>query len=262
MKSLAATLVIVLLLTTTLFGNQSQQDSTLTDTGVALYLQGDLAGALKALRDAVKKDKSDAKAWHYLGLTLMTQGERNKAVEPFKKAEDLRAKAYAREFAADEGLISDIQLLQLTSMLRDLIEVRAKLLEVDDSQASSDVARMDLENARATAACIQEKTTLVNGHTQVNKSDLEIKRPRAIKHVEPTFPPNEHKPGVNAFVALRAIVGPDGLVSSTAVRQSSGEAFSDEARRAALKSKFSPASICGRTVSSVIQLEYSFYSSR
>lgn len=58
--------------------------------GIGLYQRGDAKGAVKALRSAVKKNKQDAEAWHFLGLALHLEGDLKDALKAFDKAIELR----------------------------------------------------------------------------------------------------------------------------------------------------------------------------
>jgi TonB family protein len=58
--------------------------------GVAQYRSSDADAAIKSLRAATKKDKSDATAWHYLGLSLLKKGKPKDARAAFETALALR----------------------------------------------------------------------------------------------------------------------------------------------------------------------------
>lgn len=60
------------------------------EQGLKLYQQGDMAGAIKALRLATKKFKADPVAWHFLGLALSDSGDVKAARKAFEKAIQLR----------------------------------------------------------------------------------------------------------------------------------------------------------------------------
>ncbi|HEV7844203.1 MAG TPA: TonB family protein, partial [Pyrinomonadaceae bacterium] len=77
--------------------------------GIGLYEQGDKRGATDAFRDAVKKDKSNAEAWYYLGLALKATGDvkgGRKALETAIKLKPDFADAHAA-LAATFLLLSD-----------------------------------------------------------------------------------------------------------------------------------------------------------
>jgi TonB family protein len=74
-----------------------QQQSTLnssldevTERGMRLYSSGDTAGAIDALRKAVRMRADNADAWHYLGLALSRKGDVKEARKAFEKAVKLR----------------------------------------------------------------------------------------------------------------------------------------------------------------------------
>ena len=60
------------------------------DAGISLYKQSNTASAIKALKNAVKKDKLDAEAWHYLGLAYNAKGDPKNARKAFEEVVRLR----------------------------------------------------------------------------------------------------------------------------------------------------------------------------
>jgi len=58
--------------------------------GIELFKRGDNEAAIKSLRDATKKDKSDSEAWHYLGLALVKKEKFKDARKAFERAIALR----------------------------------------------------------------------------------------------------------------------------------------------------------------------------
>jgi TonB family protein len=60
------------------------------ERGVKLYKQGDVKGAVKALREAVKKGKDDAAAWYYLSLALNSDDDLKGARKAAERAVKLR----------------------------------------------------------------------------------------------------------------------------------------------------------------------------
>lgn len=66
------------------------------ERGLELYRQGDMKGAVKALRAAVKKEsKKDPRAWLYLGQALMWRGELGDALKALDAALSLDANSAA-----------------------------------------------------------------------------------------------------------------------------------------------------------------------
>ena len=63
-----------------------------TARGIELFKSGDNEAAIKSLRDATKKDRTDAEAWHYLGLALVKKEKLKDARKAFEQAVALRQK--------------------------------------------------------------------------------------------------------------------------------------------------------------------------
>jgi TonB family protein len=60
------------------------------ERGIELYSKGNFNEAVKALQEAVKKQKSDPDAWYYLGLSLFRAGKTGDARKAFEKTVSLR----------------------------------------------------------------------------------------------------------------------------------------------------------------------------
>lgn len=70
---------------------QSNANAPAADVpGIRLYQQGDIKGAIDALRAAVRQRKDNPDAWHYLGLALNRNGEPKEARKAFETAVKLR----------------------------------------------------------------------------------------------------------------------------------------------------------------------------
>ena len=70
----------------------SANQSSNTTQGVEMYKRGETKRAIEALRVAVKQNKEDADAWHYLGLALNRDGKAKDARKAFQKSVELRPK--------------------------------------------------------------------------------------------------------------------------------------------------------------------------
>jgi TonB family protein len=79
-------LIAFVLLTAGLTFAQSERES-----GVALYKQGDFAGAVRLLKQASKKDANDAQVFYYLGLAYLKQEKNKESEKALKKAVALDA---------------------------------------------------------------------------------------------------------------------------------------------------------------------------
>ena len=60
------------------------------ERGIELYSKGNFNEAVKALQEAVKKQKSDPDAWYYLGLSLLRSGKTGDARKALEKTVLLR----------------------------------------------------------------------------------------------------------------------------------------------------------------------------
>ena len=83
--------------------------------GIGLYKQGDAIGAVVSLKVAVKRNKDDITAWHYLGLALSQLGKNS----------------YARKAHEKAAKIADTLLTSLLDRLSTL--PKTQLLEAADS---------------------------------------------------------------------------------------------------------------------------------
>lgn len=89
MRQLPRIFFVIIFLFVTLFNAQAQQSEE-TKRGVELYKQGNYKEAIKVLRDVVKRNKADADAWQFLGLSLSHQGSYKDACESFERVVKLR----------------------------------------------------------------------------------------------------------------------------------------------------------------------------
>jgi cytochrome c-type biogenesis protein CcmH/NrfG len=86
--SLARIILLLLSLLGSAINAAAQQPSAAEETkrGIQLYQQGNTKEAVRALRDATKKNKTDAEAWHFLGLALYDSGNARDARKAFEQA--------------------------------------------------------------------------------------------------------------------------------------------------------------------------------
>lgn len=91
---LLALLACALITSSAQAGTRFQQSATASsderERGINLYKQGDIKGAIKVLSAVVDKNKSDADAWHFLGLALNLDGKLKEARKAFEMAAKLR----------------------------------------------------------------------------------------------------------------------------------------------------------------------------
>src|SRR6266513_4985754 len=87
--------------------SQSQTNRTPeTSEGISLYEKSDDVAAIKALQGAVKKDKANLRAWHYLGLSFERLGKTKDARKAHESAarlgNDLLEALFLRLGASDQ----------------------------------------------------------------------------------------------------------------------------------------------------------------
>jgi TonB family protein len=123
------------------------------ERGVELYKQGEIQGAVKALRAAVKLDKTDADAWYYLSLALNRGGGLKEARKALENSVKLRP-----DFApARAGLA---YLLVLSNKLRDALREAESALALDARNAEASyvasVVRLRQGEAAKALAAIED----------------------------------------------------------------------------------------------------------
>jgi tetratricopeptide (TPR) repeat protein len=102
------------------------------DEGIALYKAGRAAEAVKLLKQAVKADKDDFEAWHYLGLSLidLDEPDLSNATKSFEKALLIKP-----SFAMGHAALSYALLLQ--SKLSGAMAEAQRALELDANSADA-----------------------------------------------------------------------------------------------------------------------------
>ena len=260
MRLAALTTAFFLLVATSMLGQDPVDQTSLTSQGILQYDRGETDAAIKTLIRAVNETKSDALAWHFLGLAFGRNGNRDEARKAFAKAIELQTNSFSEMLKSESSDWRDDELLKLRILFARQIESQAKLVEVLTDQDELGKNQLELEKSKILVECLQTHTKQVDGHQSLQKSELEIQRPRIQRKAEPVFPAEAREQKVDAYVALRAVFAPDGTVKYTEVVRSSGDVFTRAAIEAALKTKFEPATLCGKPVAFTIQLEYSFKS--
>ena len=83
---------------TSIYAQQSPQAND-KERGIELYSKGNFSEAVKALKEAVKKQQGDIEAWYYLGLSSHGDGKIKDARKAFEKTLSLNPD-FARGYAA------------------------------------------------------------------------------------------------------------------------------------------------------------------
>ena len=118
-----------------LYAQQQQPPATTTtsterERGVQLYKQGDIKGAVKALNEAVKKDKNDAEAWYYLSLAL----NRDEDIKGARKAAEKSVKLRPTFAPTRAGLA---YLLLLSNKLNEALREAEAALALDSQNVEA-----------------------------------------------------------------------------------------------------------------------------
>lgn len=253
--------VIVCLAFCFLIGAYAQQPAEKPDSasqGIALYERGDTEGAIKVLREAVKKSKEDSRAWHYLGLAFIRQGNLKQAREALGKAIDLRNRIINLEFSGKDREWRDDQLASFKTLMADQIESQSKVLETFTDKQALETGRLALDRTRVRADCVEQTSKVVDGQTVLRKNDLKIERARVLSKPEPRYPESARRENVGGTVVLKAMFVADASVQFIEQIQSPDNRLTEAAIGAARLIRFKPETICGKSISSPVRLEYSF----
>jgi TonB family protein len=240
------------------YPQQSTTAHDQTSRGVELYTQGDMAGAVSTLREALKEREDDSRAWHYLGLALNRQGNLREASEAFERAIKLLDKSFSEEYASATDEVRDDQLLRLKSLLNDEIESRKRSLEINAEEQFPGLGQELLEAAQNRADCMDRLTRADAGHMVFRKSDIKTKKARILKKPEPSYTEQARRERESGEVVLKAVFAADGTVKYIRAVKSLRYGLTEQAIKAAKKIKFEPARICDKPVLQFVQIEYYF----
>jgi TonB family protein len=240
------------------YPQQSTTASDQTSRGVELYTQGDMAGAVSLLRETLKERDDDSRAWHYLGLALMQQGNLKLASEALEKAITLRDKSFSEEYARAGDEVRDDQLSRLKALLNDEIESRKRSLEINIEEQSPGLGQALLEAAQNQAECMERLTRVDGGHTIFRKSDITTKKARILKKPNPSYTDQAMRERESGEVVLKAVFAADGTVRYIRPVKTLKYGLTEQAVKAAKKIKFEPARICDKPVLQFVQIEYYF----
>src|SRR5262245_52086889 len=89
---------LIVVTRSSIFAQESPQANE-KERGIELYRKGNFSEAVKALKEAVKKQQGDIEAWYYLGLSLHGAGKIKDARKAFEKTLSLNPD-FARGYAA------------------------------------------------------------------------------------------------------------------------------------------------------------------
>jgi len=238
---------------------QSQTRSTPDRGGIELYEKGDDLAAIVALKVAVKQNKADLPAWHYLGLAFERQrktGDARKAHEKAAKLGD--ALVAANDRALDAG--DHLALFQgLHELLTQAAESAQRYIALNPHLSNSDrEAWHGREEFLRNFAEFSDLKNMSQGQSQIFLVKEVTTKARVLSKPEPEYTDEARKNQVIGRVELRAIFAADGTVRGIFPVKTLPYGLTRKAIIAARKIRFVPATKDGQNVSMFIHLEYNF----
>ena len=245
------TLLVVAL--TMCAGVSAQNDSSAErDRGIQLYKQGDLNGAIQSLQAAIKRDKDDVSAWHYLGEALAQQAKNNEALKAHEKA--------AKTAEAQVSYLLDRQ-----AIYTDKPVSLPKTQLIDGAQSADQYLALSQKlSARKTSEWTSRAQFLralgsdATGMEVFSGKEVTTKV-RILSKPEPTYTEEARGNRVNGRVVLVALFGPDGRVHAVRIIRGLPDGLTRSAIEATQRIKFVPATKDGRPVSQWLEVEYGFH---
>ena len=247
--SLVVSLSVALFVLTTCASANAQQPASSvsadTDRGIQLYKQGDFEGASKALRTAIKRQKNDISAWHYLGLSLGQLGKKDDA----RKAHEKAAKVADALFYSSVGLGPNLPKAQL-AQAADSADLYLAL-SVNPSKKKTQEWHGRAELLRFFASDTPPAGELYSTKDVTTKV-------RVLSKPEPSYTEQARSNQVTGTVILRCVFAADGHVRAIHVVAGLPDGLTLRAILASLQIKFIPATKDGRPVSVWMELQYNF----
>lgn len=223
-----------------------------------LYQSGDMEGAIKLFRSAVKKNKNDLGSWHYLGLALQKQGKASDARKAHERAarlgENLLSALFDRSgFADSAALISRYsqQITEAADSARRYIELSPNLSKSKTYEWQARAYFLGDFVGFDSPGSASESKRIYTSRELIIKARI-LKKPEA----EYTDEARNHQ--ITGTVVLRAVLASDGYVRQIRPVATLPYGLTWRAILAARRIRFIPATIDGRPVSQYIQIEYNF----
>jgi TonB family protein len=236
-----------------------QQPPTTDETarGISLQQQGKTEEAVASLRSAVKGNKNDLRAWHYLGLALEQNGEAKEARKAHDKAANLGDKLLA-------DLLNDA--VSGEEISRRLPPIRENLAEAGESaQMYLQIAPkpsgrklLDWQLRAESLLAFAEIAKAPPGTPAVLTGKEVSVKARVLSKPEPQYADEARRKQITGTVVLQAIFAANGRVLGIRPVKGLPYGLTEQAIDAARHIRFVPAMKDGRPVSLFIQLEYNF----
>lgn len=228
------------------------------ERGIELYQQGNDQAAIEALRSAVKRDKNDLRAWHYLGLAFGRQGKRSDARKAHEKAAKIGEGLLVRQYGASSLALLQERFSELKTLFDEAAESADKYLEL-----SSNPSQKKMDEWQERAEFLREFSLLANPDSKSKALRVLTAREvttkaRILSRPEPQYTKEARKHDVTGTVVLKAIFAAEGKVINIRPVATLPYGLTVAAIRAARRIKFIPAMVNGEPVSQYIQIEYNF----
>jgi TonB family protein len=225
------------------------------DRGIQLYKNGEVKGAVDALRIAVKRDQNDLPAWHYLGLALEQKGDKGGAKKAHEKAANLG------ESILDRQLNNTPQIKEVPQAL---LAVRSELVQAAESAEryvalDSKLSKSKLEDWNTRIDSLRGFADMAGDQNLRTYSTKEVdSKARVLRKPEPSYTEVARRHRTSGTVVLRCVFGANGRVFGFRVVTGLPDGLTESSIRSARQIKFIPATKDGRPVSMYMQIEYNF----
>ncbi|HYO64325.1 MAG TPA: TonB family protein [Pyrinomonadaceae bacterium] len=226
--------------------------------GVEAYRAADFKRAVKLLREAVKRDREDARSWLYLGLAYSADGKRGDARKAGERALELHDARFWKQYQewhddkADAAPRAEREARRTSESAALAAAVSDIAQHVGRAPRDADFWRTQHADWNFYALTAAETERTVYRPAEVTKKVVFRHKP------EPGYVEEARKKGVEGIVRLRALLRADGSVGHIFVLRHMPEGLTDRAISAARLLSFEPAEKDGRPVSQWVILEYHF----
>jgi TonB family protein len=253
-RKVSAALIIFTIACFTCVGPRAQEtnpQSPERDRGIQLYKQGDFDGAIKSLREAIKRDKDDVTAWHYLGAAFTQKGNRDEASKAHEKAARI-AEEQASYLLDRQAIYPDKPVSLPKPRLLDGAESADQYLAL-----SRKLSEKNIREWTSRAQFLRMLGSDASGMEVYSSREVTTKV-KILSKPLPTYTEEARRNRVNGRVVLGALFGPDGQVRAVRVIRGLPDGLTRVAIEAVQQIKFIAATKDGKPVSQWLDVEYGF----
>ena len=221
------------------------------DRGIQLYQKGDYQGAIEALRAATSKNRDDGDAWHYLGLALLAEGNKDGARKAFESAATIRT----------NNLIPILPVRPVNGGEPDAAGAKPRNRYQAAFESTEQYLALTMnptEDWRVQLEALRFYRDYYAG-SRIDETIVTTKEATARLRILSKPPPDFSHTGASGNSVLRAVFSADGTVKHVLVLKRVAPDFDLACVEAARRIQFTPAMKEGRAVSMILQLEYNRY---